>query len=64
MSFEYVSGFRVGETVRLGAHDEDDCYESQGCLDRNISRVWDHEHFVRREYTNDITIAQYGNKTI
>ena len=55
----YVSGCNVGQKIRLETHDENDCYESQGCLERNISKVWHHEDFDYFETTNDITIAQY-----
>ena len=54
-----VSGCSVGHTIRLGAHDEDECDETRGCLERIISRVWHHEDYDYDKITNDITIAQY-----
>ena len=56
----------MGHTIRIGAHDEDDCYESQGCFKRTITRVWYHEDWesLGSIDNNDIMMAQYVNRSI
>ena len=35
----------VGDTIFLGAHDVENCRESEGCVEVEVAQVWDHEDF-------------------
>ena len=49
----------VGETFLLGAHDVENCQESEGCVEVEIIVVWTHENFVRMgSIHNDIAVVK------
>ena len=49
----------VGDTFFLGAHDVENCQESDGCLEVEITEVWLHEfHMHARSFDNDIGLVK------
>ena len=51
--------FRQGQVYRIGAHDSENCQESDGCYEVTITEVWDYEDFNAAEFTEDLSIAKY-----
>ena len=52
----------VNDTIFLGAHDVKNCQESEGCVEVEVTHVWDHENFDRDNFPvetyNDIGLAK------
>ena len=52
---------RVGNTLLLGAHDVENCRESEGCVEVEIIEVWIHENYtikLQRTPVNNIAMAK------
>ena len=50
----------VGQIILLGAHDVTNCQESKGCMEVQISEVWDHEiAIIGGAFHNDIAVVKY-----
>ena len=49
--------FRIGDTLLLGAHDVENCLQSEGCVEVEIIQVWIHPGWnIFRNLYNDIAV--------
>ena len=49
----------VGDTFILGAHDKENCHESEGCVKVQITESWIHEEYIRTSSPcNDIAVVK------
>ena len=50
---------RVGDKFLLGAHDVRNCQESEGCVEVNVTQVWNHENYSGDPSNyNDIAVVK------
>ena len=49
---------RIGDRILLGAHDVENCQQSEGCLEVQISEVYSHEHYRGSSFAHDITLVK------
>ena len=51
--------FRIADTLLLGAHDVENCLQSEGCVEVEIIQVWIHPGWnMFRNLYNDIAVAK------